>query len=868
MALRGAIVIGLIATAACTTEAQDLLPRRDVFVDPTAPEGGDGERESPYSSIQEMVDKFDAEWGQVFLEPGVYEEDVVINRSRLWLMPARQYDVVLRGSITVERAGTIIRGMNIISEGSGIILTEGADGCLIQQNRIHAIGEGGAGIDVTAPGCSDCLISDNVVDLRDGEGAGRTGIRMTVSDGVTRNRLDHNQIAGCETGIAFIPGDGVGEEENVLTGNRLLANVLGLSIAAPGITARYNEFRDNAEGARVTGGRALLAANRFLDDERAVVADVDGVTLQSNVIARPNGPAVSVESGEASLLHNTLYSEGETALLLQVGDGASCDARWNIFAGAGPLLHSAGDLSLAGNLYSREVGATSADADAVYGDPGLSDPAHDDFSIAADSPAAHAAHGSEVSTDADGVGRPWGPAPSIGACEAPGTRETRTLHVAPGAENGDGSEQRPFDSIAEAVQQALPGDEVVVADGEHEFGEAVMERSGAPDAPIVIRAANPGGAVLVRSRLRFDRSSYLRIEGFRFAEPPSGYVSFGPYCRHCAVVNTVGIREVEGGGTGMIVDGPGSQHITFENNVVALNHGGVGIQIRCQRYNWHHVIRGNDVSGCYYGVQSGGGSYPTAPPGYLLIEGNVFHHNWKDGVHTKGTDQIICGNHFHDNTGHAITTRYGARNVIVGNWIHDNGNGMRLHSPSHFVINNVIHNNRGWGIHASSWPGGTKAEWPYNLEPSYEPPHEIWIAHNTIAGNGRVPIDANIGSRLMLLRNIIVGTDPEQPAIALSLGGGARQVEGNVYWNTRPPLLREYEGGWHSVLADPMLAAPADGDFRPLPDSPAWDIPEFRDALSAVLSDAPCGIELPKHAGASLPPVSEAPQQFGESVHE
>ncbi|MBD3292452.1 MAG: hypothetical protein GF393_05980, partial [Armatimonadia bacterium] len=690
MDLRGAIVIGLIFSAACTTEAQDLLPRRDVFVDPSAPEGGDGERETPFSSIQEMVDTFNAEWGQVFLEPGIYEEDVVINRSRLWLMPARQYDVVLRGSITVERPGTIIRGMNIISEGSAIVLAEGADGCLIQQNRIRATGEGGAGIEINAAGCSDCLISDNIVDLRDGEGEGRTGIRVAVSDGVTRNRLDHNQIAGCETAIAFVPGEGITDEENVLTANLLLANSVGLSVVAPGVTARYNEFRDNATGARVTTGPALLAANRFLGDDRAVVSAGDGVALQSNVIAGP-GAGVIVEGGMTTLLHNTLHGAAD-ATLLQVAAGARCDARRNILSGGDQPVQSTGELSLSRNLYSQN--APEADADAIVGDPGFADPAHDDLRIGPGSPAAHAAGEPTVLTDADGVGRPWGPSTSIGAYEAPGEREGRTLHVAPGAEDGDGGAETPFGSISAAVAQASPGDEVVVADGEYEFGEAVMERSGAPDAPIVIRAANPGAAVLLRSRLRFDRSSHVHVEGFRFVEPPRSYVTFGPYCRHCAVVNTVGVREAEGGGTGMLVDGPGSQHITFEDNVVALNHGGVGIQVRCQRYNWHNVIRGNDVSGCYYGVQTGGGSYPTAPPGYHLIEGNVFHHNWKDGVHTKGTDQIICGNHFHDNTGHAITTRYGARNVIVGNWIHDNGNGMRLHSPSYFVINNVIYNNR------------------------------------------------------------------------------------------------------------------------------------------------------------------------------
>jgi hypothetical protein len=861
MTLRGAIMIGVALSGACTTQAQDLLPRRDVFVDPDAPEGGDGTREHPYRTLQQTVDQHDAEWGQVFIRAGVYEEDVVIDRGRFWFMPAEQYDVVLRGSITIKRPGTIIRGMNIHSEGSGIVLAEGADGCRIQQNRIHAIGEGHAGIEITGSDCSDCLISDNIVDLRDGEGGGRTGIRVQVAERVARNRLSYNQIAGCETGIAFSGSPTRTDLASVASANRLLANTTGLIIAAPGVSARYNEFRGQTSvGARVDGTAALLEANRFLDGARGIVTAGAGVAVQSNVVARAAEAAVTVAAGDATVLHNTLHGAPDGGPLLTVSADATCEATGNIFSAAGEVLNSEGDLTLSGNLFSAEGDAAEADPDSIVGDPGFVDPDHDDFHLRADSPAAHAAEASQVRLDADGIGRPWGPAASMGAYEAAGTREARIIHVAPGAENGDGSAEAPLASIATACARARPGDEVVLADGEYTLEEEIVGCAGAPDAPVTIRPANPDGAILVDSRLYFVRCSYMRVDGLHFREPQAGYIGLGPHSRHNAVVNTVAVREAEGGGSGIGISGPGAERNLFENNVIALNRGGVGISLRCQQYNWHQTIRGNDISGCYYGIQTGGGSYPTAPPGYHVIEGNALHHNWKDGLHTKGTDQIICGNHFYDNTGHAITTRYGARNVIVGNWIHDNGNGMRLHSPSHFVVNNVIYNNRGWGIHASSWPGGKDAPFPYNFEPSYEPPHEIWIAHNTIVGNGRVPIDANVGSRLMVLRNILVGDDPSAPAIDFAHEAAARQVEGNLYWNGRPPLLREYEGGRYSVVADPMFTAPDSGDFRLLEDSPAWQMPHFRDALSSVLSDAPCGIDLPEHIGASLPPVSEAPQ--------
>lgn len=855
MELRLLIALTLIAAAAVTS-AQELLPTRDVFVQSGAPAGGDGTRYKPYSSIQEMVEKHDAVWGQVFLHPGVYEEDVDIHRGRFWFYPAQQYDVIIKGSMTIRRPGIYIRGLDFQSEGAPIVLAEGATGCQIQQNRIFSVGEGRAGIELAAPDCADCLISDNIIDLRESGGEGRTGIRVSVEQGVMGNRLDHNQVLGCETGIAFVPGEGVTTEANIATSNRLEGNGIGMELAAPGVTARYNRFeRNTAAAVRATGGATLLVANTFGANAVAMQLAGEAVDVRSNVIVDTSGPAIEIAAGSATVVHNTLYSSSGGGPLLQVADGATLAARHNILDAPGEAAAGPGTLELSGNLYSPRAQRPAADAAAIVGDPGFVNAAHGDFHISPESPAAHAAGEPEVSTDADGIGRPWGPAASIGAYEVAGEVAGRTFHITAGAEGGDGSAQAPFGGIAEAAALARPGDTILVAAGEYRLGDVALECSGAPGAPITIKSDGSQAAVLAATRLMLSRCAHVSIEGFRFAEPPSGYVQFGPYCRHCAVIDTVAIRETAGGGTGMSVPGPASQHILFEGNTVKLNHGGVGINFNCQRYNWHITLRNNDISGCYYGCQSGGGSYPTAPPGYHIIEGNTFHDNWKDGVHTKGTDQIIVGNHFYNNTGHAITTRYGSRNIIIGNYLHDNGNGIRLHSPSHFVINNLIYNNRGIGIHASSWPGGlASASAPFNFEPSYEPAHELWIANNTIYGNGEQPIDCNTGARLMLLRNIIVGNGPEEPAIAFAKGGHARQVDANIYFNCYRPVLREYEGGAYDRVIDPEFTDAKAGDFRPRPGSPAWSVPELNDALTHILSPSPAGVRTGNQIGSSLPP--------------
>ena len=681
-----AVALGFLAVMCSQAYAET---RRDVFIDPLAEPGGDGSREKPYASMQEMVDNHEADWGQAFLQPGVYREDVNIHRGRFWFFPAQQYGVVLEGSITVRMPGTKIRGLVVRSEGSAVTLAEGATGCEIQHCRITELGEGAAGIDIAGPGVSGALINGNVIELE--EGADRAGIRATVGPGVTGNHIDHNRLAGCETGIALLGADGAQDQLNTITGNRLF----GCGIDVEGYS-----------------GRTKMAWN-----------EVDG-----------------------------------------------------------------------------EID---------------SDPFAD---------AASRAH------------------------------EPRTVHVAPAAEGGgSGTPDDPFAGLGLALQDAGPGDVILMAPGEYPANNTISA-IGTANSPITIRPSKPGSVTVGGAVWKLEYAAHVRIEGIRFSEPSGYAVTLGPYCRNCEIVGNEVVREAEGGAGGMAVAGPSSSRNLFEGNVIRLNHGGVGIQVYCQRYNWHLTMRGNDISGCYYGIQTGGGSYPTAPPGYHIIEDNDLHHNWKEGFHSKTTDNIIRSNRVYENDGYGLTTRYGSRNVFVGNWVYHNGHGIRLHSKSHFLVNNLIFENGGNGIYLGSWPGDKEGRFPYSFEPYYEPPHEVWIAHNTIADNGGAPIFADNGTQLMALRNIFVGTGSDAPAIRFAEGGVARQVEQNLYWNARPPLLCEYEGGEVEVLADPKFLDRDNDDFRLADDSPARDVTPLGDALSFVLSSQPAGIALADHIGANLPP--------------
>ena len=666
--------MGLIMTFASEAEARS---RRDVYVSPGATDG-DGTRDRPYGSIQEVLDKREEDWGQVFLGPGVYREDVVVGRDGVWFFPWRQYDVVIEGSFTIKGKGIALRGLTFHSQDKAIVVEASAEGCQVQNNRIVELADGGVGIHVEA----GALVVGNVVDLRQSEAEDTIGLRLRAGGGVLP-RVDHNRVAGVTTGILVEPGqapDGTWQ----LTHNEARECEVGLRMLADGVVAKYNR------------------------------------------LWRCTGPGLEVQGTDCIVERNAVFANGD-------------------------------------NAYE-----TSPNADEALPD-----------------------------------------APA----------ETRTLHVAAGSKpGGDGSKGRPFATLAQAAGGLRPGDTVIVGDGEYRESVAISVLAPAA-APVTIRSETKHGATIVEGRISLEDCAYVRVEGLKFVSS-SAAVLFGADARRCTVSDCL-LETAEGKPDSTIsVSGPSASHNLIEGCVLrGRGQRRVGIQLNCQRFNQHCTVRSCVVSGHYYGVQTGGGSYPTAPPGYHLIEGCEFFEN-RDGVHHKMTDCIVRDCDLHHNGGFGVTVRYGARQLIEGCRIYRNGAGIRLHSPSHLVRNNVIYANKKGGVVATVKMG----------EPFYDPPTSNFIVNNTFWHNGRHAIRLEQGARLVWLRNIVVGQSPDQWLIVREVtsqkapwdqSGAIRMADFNLYHNGRVPLLNEHEGGEHDRFADPKLVDPENADFTLAPESPA-----------------------------------------------
>jgi mannuronan 5-epimerase len=105
----------------------------------------------------------------------------------------------------------------------------------------------------------------------------------------------------------------------------------------------------------------------------------------------------------------------------------------------------------------------------------------------------------------------------------------------------------------------------------------------------------------------------------------------------------------------------------------------------------YSVLKNNDIHHIYKGFYSKG-------MGYMLIEGNRVHNNYKYGIdpHSGTHDMLIINNLVYDNFNAGIICSADCYNILVeGNKVYDNGHGdnMRGIAVSRNVTDSIIKNN-------------------------------------------------------------------------------------------------------------------------------------------------------------------------------
>lgn len=209
----------------------------------------------------------------------------------------------------------------------------------------------------------------------------------------------------------------------------------------------------------------------------------------------------------------------------------------------------------------------------------------------------------------------------------------RVLHVRPGNGAGDGSEAKPFASIADADKAAKPGDLFLLHAGR--YGACELTTSGDATSYVAWKSADDGAVVL--DQLKLNGTSRVWIEGVHLTRA-AGTEGDGP----------AGLR-VTGASPGCVV-----KRCVFRG----YHHSMV---LAAQSHGWH--ISDNDIAGDKPKGINGEGIELNHTRDHTVCHNHI--RDVADGVSYPDGNCDIFANDIHDVSDDGIEPDYGYANIRV-----------------------------------------------------------------------------------------------------------------------------------------------------------------------------------------------------------
>ena len=422
-----------------------------LYVSPSGDDAHPGTRQEPFRTVQRALDQ--AQPGTtVYLREGVYHEWIAFPRSGAAGQPISlsgypgetaildghglewRYGIDLdtddhlrvenltirdyiregvRGSAIGGSGGNddiVLRNLDISLVGAAIKL-QAADPAISHQILIenvtgHDYDHGG--IDVGPAGSIDGLTIRHVTLT------GPTGGNDTAVDGIAVE--DGQNVTIEDTRVSGHPGDGVDLKADHVVLRRVVATGAsrdGIKLWGTDVLIENSVALNTGLTAWVVAENAQVTARNNLFGNGAT--DGDGYSITVGDEAGPSGVTLVADN------NLFLCDNGNAGALLLLGAGTVFRGDGNLYYAPeqpATVVHFLGLGEFSANQLTDGTwsGAVGADAHALYGDPLLVDPAHNDFHLQASSPAIdHAPSGPAI--DLDGHARPFGSRFDVGPYE-------------------------------------------------------------------------------------------------------------------------------------------------------------------------------------------------------------------------------------------------------------------------------------------------------------------------------------------------------------------------------------------------------------------------------------------------------------------
>jgi hypothetical protein len=252
--------------------------------------------------------------------------------------------------------------------------------------------------------------------------------------------------------------------------------------------------------------------------------------------------------------------------------------------------------------------------------------------------------------------------------------------------------------LAAAIAGVQPGDCLVLADGAYGFPPITARASA--EAPIVIRAAHRGQALVATGSIDLQGAAYVTLEGLSLTSPGNIVFHDADHCRltrsriHPQERRDVDWVDIEG-----------------ESHDVRIDHNDFGPKRELGNMlmlggTKHQVVQHNQIDHNYFhDITYGGGngwetirmglSFLAPSKGFNTVELNLFRATAGDPetISIKASDNVIRWNTLRFNPGELVL-RHGNRNQVYGNYILGEGNakagGIRVCGADHRIYNNYV----------------------------------------------------------------------------------------------------------------------------------------------------------------------------------